>query len=115
MSYEVDVGGLGPMTIMEDDPQHPGANDVAVGLVWPNEIAPFQWFRLSLSLNPNTNQNPPGTRLRVISESFGIQGDGQQCLAVDPCFAPGHRRIARSVHVAARHRRFVDAPHVVVT
>jgi len=78
MSYEVDTSGVGPMTITEDDPNNPGANDVTVGLVWPGEIASYQWFRLSLSLNPSTDQNPPGTRLRVISESFGIQGDGQQ-------------------------------------
>jgi hypothetical protein len=78
MSYEVDVGGLGPITIAVDDPNNPGQNDLTVGLVWPGEIASFQWYRLSLSLNPSAEQNPPGTLLKIISEFYGIQGDGQQ-------------------------------------
>jgi len=73
MSYEVDVGGLGPMTVGEG-----AANQVTVGLVWPGEIAAFQWYRLSLSINPDAEQNPPGTSLRVVGERYGIQGDGQQ-------------------------------------
>jgi hypothetical protein len=73
MSYEVDVGGLGPLTVAEGQ-----ANMVTAGLVWPGEIAPFQWFRLSISINPSPEENPPGTSLRIVSERFGIQGDGQQ-------------------------------------
>lgn len=78
MSYEVDTGGYGPVTILQDDPNNPGGNDVTLGLVWPGEIASFQWYRLSLSINPSREENPPGTVLSVIGERFGIQGDGQQ-------------------------------------
>jgi|SRR5262249_42829097 len=78
MSFEVDTGGVGPTTIIEDDPNNPGANDATIGLVWPGEIASFQWYRLSLSINPSAEENPPGTVLRVMAERYGIQGDGQQ-------------------------------------
>src|SRR6516165_9675690 len=73
MSYEVDVGGLGPITVGEGE-----ANQVTVGLVWPSEIASFQWPRLSPSIHCDAEQNPPGTRLRIVGERYGIQGDGQQ-------------------------------------
>ena len=73
MNYEVDVGGLGPMTIGEG-----AANQVTVGLVWPEEITSFQWYRLSLSINPDAEQNPTGTSLRIVGERYGIEGDGQQ-------------------------------------
>ena len=71
MSYEVDVGRVGPITIGE-------GQQMAVGLVWPGEIAPSQWYRMAISINPSPEENPPGTSLVIVSERFGIQGDGQQ-------------------------------------
>ncbi len=73
MQYRVDTGGNGPITI------GPGAaNQITVGLVWAQEIAAYQWYRLSMSLNPSAEENPPGTSLSIVSEIYGIQGDGQQ-------------------------------------
>lgn len=82
MSYEVDVGGLGLSIGPPTDPP------ITFGLVWPGEIAPHQWYRLSIAIDPGSRPdlpadppiytNPPGTLLTVISEQYGVQDDGQQ-------------------------------------
>jgi len=70
MGFEVDVGGIGPFTITE-------GSSLTKGLVWPGEVAPLQWFRLGISLQPSAEENPPGTSLVLASERIGVQGDGQ--------------------------------------
>jgi len=81
VGYAVDVSGIstsigGPGSV------------VTMGLVWNQEIGQDQWYRISIALNtpefdggPGAGEyyvNPPGTQLTVLSEQFGIQGDGQQ-------------------------------------
>jgi len=73
MQYKVDTSGVGPLTISAG-----ATNQVTVGLVWPGDIAFNQWYRLSLCLAPSAEENPPGTSLQIVSEIYGIQGDGQQ-------------------------------------
>jgi hypothetical protein len=61
---------------------------VTMGLVWNDEIGQSQWYRISIALDtPETDAqpgggayyvNPPGTKLTILSEQFGIQDDGMQ-------------------------------------
>lgn len=68
---EGEAGLVGPFTVSEGQP-------VTHGAVWPGEIGSGQWYRLAISLNPSSEQNPPGTSLQIVSERIGIQNDGQQ-------------------------------------
>jgi hypothetical protein len=82
VSYEVDVSGWGYSIGATK-----ASNPVTVGLVWPSDIAPYQWYRLSIAIDPPysglpgdppNSTNTGGTLLTIIGEQFGIQEDNQQ-------------------------------------
>lgn len=81
MSYEVDVIGHG-VTMPGTRPA------VGFNISWSGEIDAFQWYRISLALDPPGGPhgpgdpplytNPPGTLLTIQSEGYGIQQNGLQ-------------------------------------
>jgi hypothetical protein len=82
MSYEVDTGGV-DMSIASAL-----GTKLTMGLKWPGDIGPHQWYRLSLSIDPGSSPalpgdppiytNPAGTFLTIVSEGYGINTDGEQ-------------------------------------
>ncbi len=85
MSYEVDVSG--------NDVTFSRGFDEIFTTTWPNEIAPNQWFRLAIALDPSQGPalpgdppyyiNPPGTLLTVVAEKFGVDGNGNQFTQIE--------------------------------
>jgi hypothetical protein len=82
VSYEVDVSGV-------DMSMTPAQSPMTIGLVWPGDIGPRQWYRLALAFDPSDGPrlpgdppiytNPDGTLLTVISEQYGLDpGTGEQ-------------------------------------
>lgn len=71
MSFEVDVSGVGEAGFGIST-WTPGS-DSGLGVFWPGEIGPGQWYRLAPQLDGN---NSPGTSLLVKSEGVFIDGNG---------------------------------------
>jgi hypothetical protein len=65
-SGQVDFGGVAQVTLGV------GA-EANMGIAWPGEIGPGQWFRLAPQLNPG---NSPGTSMLIIGEGIAIDADG---------------------------------------